>query len=73
MLTHQQTGGANTVPLRPVASFHHRAHVHPVTRGDCLECLPAPCVCGSYLCPQAFEHHREHAGSETTWRLAVAR
>lgn len=62
--------GAPTTPR--VASYEHRAFVHPVTRSDCRECLPAPCVCGGVLCPDAFEHRREVASSETYW-IAVAR
>jgi hypothetical protein len=55
----------------PTASLEHRTFVHPVTRGDCVECLPAPCVCGRMLCPDAFEHRRAHAGSEASWREQV--
>lgn len=63
--------GTTDVDGHPVAALEHRANVHPVPRGDCLECLPAACVCGSYLCELAFEHHREVAASETTWRVTA--
>lgn len=64
--------GTTSIDVHPVASLEHRTFVHPVSRGDCLECLPAACVCGSYLCELAFEHHRATAGSENYWRAVAA-
>lgn len=57
----------SSITARPVASLEHRAFVHPVMRGDCVECVPAPCPCGRVLCPDAFEHRREVASSESYW------
>jgi hypothetical protein len=56
---------------RPVATLEHRELVHPVTRADCLDCLPAPCCCGQLLCPSAVEHRLEVVSSESYWRTVA--
>ena len=61
------TRPAPSVTRHPVASLEHRTVVHPVALASCLECVPAPCPCGRVLCPDAFEHRREIASSETYW------
>ena len=53
---------------RPVATLEHRTNVHAVTRADCAECLPAPCIlCGQVLCPDAVAHRLEVVSSERYW------
>jgi hypothetical protein len=56
-------------PFTPDRGWH-RTSIHTRPQHGCDRCPPTPCVCGHTdgTCPQAFEHRRAHAGSETTWR-----
>lgn len=63
------TDSASTV--RPRGLTH--VDVHPRAQHGCDRCPPTPCVCGWTIgtCPEAFEHRRAYAGSETTWRVSA--
>lgn len=48
----------------------HRTAIHTRPQHGCVLCPPVPCVCGyaGPCCPEYFEHRRNEAGSETSWR-----
>jgi hypothetical protein len=48
----------------------HRTVIHTRPQHDCPLCPPVACSCGHSdgLCPDYFEHRREWAGSEQSWR-----
>jgi hypothetical protein len=62
------TGSPERGTRPPVATLEHRTHVHPIPQIGCLGCLPAPCVCGQHLCPDAVVHRRDLWSAEQTWR-----
>ncbi len=51
----------------------HRTQIHLAPQHGCALCPPTPCACGwrDSLCPNYFEHRRDYAGAETTWREAA--
>lgn len=49
---------------------HTDIHVRP--QPGCQLCPPTACPCGTVDCPDVFDHRREWAGSETTWREVAA-
>ncbi|MEV2239442.1 hypothetical protein [Micromonospora sp. NPDC049891] len=54
------------VPVPP----HTEIHTRP--QPGCDRCPPTACPCGRFDCPDVFDHRREWAGSETTWREVAA-
>lgn len=61
------TGRPEADTRRPAATLQHRTDVHPIPQDDCSGCLPAPCVCGRHLCPDAVAHRLDVASSERYW------
>jgi hypothetical protein len=73
--TDGRESGTTTVDVHApvfVPSLTHR-DIHTRPQHGCDRCPRVPCVCGWTvgLCPQAFEHRREYASSETTWRVSA--
>lgn len=56
-----------------VSSLTH-ADIHTRPQHGCTLCPPTPCSCGWTVgtCEFAFEHRRDFAGAESTWREVAA-
>lgn len=64
--TVETVAGIAGVPVPP----HTEIHARP--QPGCDRCPPTACPCGVLKCPDVFDHCREWAGSETTWREVAA-
>jgi hypothetical protein len=70
--TDHPNSGTTAVDVHPRAFVPSLTHtdIHPKAQHGCERCPPTPCGCGWIVgtCPQAFEHRRTAASSETYWR-----